>query len=350
MKKRHRVWLLCALAAGCASDGEPPETVCDPSTQACTLRHDFGAYALGAGVEIDGVCMSWTVGNEADLWVQAVRTENDGYFHHSNWFFVPESTLAEPDGHWDCWKVGFSEVDAAIAGGVLYAQSTQSRGEEQRFTTGAAVRIPARSRIVAYTHLLNAGAAAARTAMRLELDTVPRGEVTAELAPFRLNYNDLKIPPKTHAEFEGRCDVRATHATAVGGPFRLRLYYLLPHFHGLGTGFTLGVHGGAHDGETLFRLEAAYGDPLGHTFPEPVDLAALGADGLWFRCAYDNPRDAEVGYGIGDQEMCVMLGFSDSGMLFDGLVSSTETLEPSAKGVLGRGACAVVGIPYPLGG
>ena len=60
----------------------------------------------------------------------------------------------------------------------------------------------------------------------------------------------------------------------------------------------------------------------GKTFDPPLDLT--GATGFRYWCAYDNPRDEQVGWGIGDQEMCEVLGYADSGMLFDAWTARTQ--------------------------
>jgi hypothetical protein len=38
----------------------------------------------------------------------------------------------------------------------------------------------------------------------------------------------------------------------------------------------------------------------------------VGYTKLRYSCDYFNPRDATVAWGVGDQEMCVFLAFSDS--------------------------------------
>jgi hypothetical protein len=332
-----------ALAACGGGGGETPaaENV---------IEHDFGAYAIEAGGEIDGVCMSWTVGNDGEIWVNAVATENDGFFHHSNWFFVPEDVYDVADGHWNCWEQEFSEVDATLEGGVLYAQSTQTAKEEQRFLPGTAIRIPPRSRIIAYTHLLNPTAEEKHTAVRLRLETLPADEVDTVLTPFRFNYAALAIPPMATSEFSGSCNVRERFEPVMKRPLELKLHWVLPHFHSLGDAFRLALVGGERDGETIFELSEDYGDPLGHRFDEPLDVGATGADGLRFTCGYENPRNDEVGYGIGDQEMCVMLGFAESGFVFDGYVNTTDGVTQDEDGIArGEGACTVIGIPYEDG-
>src|SRR5262245_21719733 len=80
------------LASGCGSSESGP---CEGG---CTLDHDFGRQMITSGQEVDGLCQSWTLGNETELWVNKVVFTNDGGYHHSNWFFVPEGTYDVPDG------------------------------------------------------------------------------------------------------------------------------------------------------------------------------------------------------------------------------------------------------------
>src|SRR5215813_1287935 len=128
----------------------------DAASPSLTYQHDFGTQTLAAGQEHNALCQSWTLGNATDLWVNAVTLDTGGGYHHSNWFFVHDNVFDGPDGAWECDSRGFNEVAAAISGGVLYAQSTQVRHEVQQFPPGVAVMVPAHSRIVGSTHLLNA--------------------------------------------------------------------------------------------------------------------------------------------------------------------------------------------------
>src|SRR5262245_47569118 len=57
-------------------------------------HHDFDVYRLDPAEEIDGLCMSWTLGNETELWVNAVELETNGGYHHSNWLFAPDDQYA----------------------------------------------------------------------------------------------------------------------------------------------------------------------------------------------------------------------------------------------------------------
>ena len=155
--------------------------------------------------ETSNVCQSWVLGNEEPLYVTKVRQTNDGGWHHSNWFFVPEAAYppneaaegpdAQLEGTWRCSDRGFREYLAAAAGGVFFAQSTQALDELQAFPKGSALEIPPRSVIVGSTHLLNITAGPLETAMTMEVEAVPAEEVQIRLTPFSFAIGDLAIPP-----------------------------------------------------------------------------------------------------------------------------------------------------------
>ncbi len=322
-----------------------PDGVCTPLTGA-RLEHDFGEQTIAAGQEIGSLCQSWVLDNDEEIWVNAVEMDNDGGYHHSNWFFVPEDHNGWPTGPWlDCYGEGFHEIDAALAGGVLYAQSTQVRHELQKFQSGAAVHIPPRSRIITVTHLLNYNIEPITTGLRLALYTLPRAEVVKPLTPAQLIYGDLAIPGKSTSWFGSTCDLATTYGNLFeGAPLELKLHYVLPHYHGLGAGFDLTIVGGPKDGQAIVDLGAFSSDPFGFAFDPPIDLA--GATGLKFGCTFDNPRDAVVKWGIGDQEMCEALLFFESPMAFSAGVSQTnsETVEGDVK--VYSGPCGVAGFKF----
>ena len=312
----------------------------------------FGTIELDAGQELNGVCQSYNLNNPEELWVNAVEFRSQGFYHHSNWFFVPEGQNAYPDGVWqDCYDNGFHEIEAAVMGGVLYAQSTQVLREVQKFPEGAAVRIPPYSRIIGATHLLNVSFEATETTNDLVLYTIPTDEVQVKLTPFRLTYFALDIPPGGTSQFTGTCDVAESLEGLNQGPMEMKLYYALPHLHSLGTGFRLEVAGGEKDGEMIFEQEGYGSDPFGRVFDPPIDLT--GSNGLRFTCTYNNPREETVGWGIGDQEMCVMLGFAESPIAFDGSVNEGALTQPESgeagleiAPVQNSGPCVVNGFPF----
>lgn len=345
---------------GCRQDPTTFEETCFPCAEmempdesgACVridgtmLEHDFGSLTIEGGGEYNGVCQSWILNNPEELWVNAVEFSSQGFYHHSNWFFVPEGNHDYKDGNWyDCYNDGFEEITAALKGGVLFAQSTQVNREVQRFGKGVALRIPPYSRIIAATHLLNYTPNEVTTRLIMRLYTLDKGELEVKLTPFRLGYYPLDIPPNATSEFRTECNIDDAFLSADDKNLDMKVHYVLPHYHSLGADFRLGIHGGERDNETLFSLGAFGGDPFGKVFDPPVDLT--GAKGLEFSCTFSNPRDEAVGWGIGDQEMCLMLGFAESTVAFDGSVQETTLLGPDENGIVQHaGPCNVTGFKF----
>jgi hypothetical protein len=106
------------------------------------------------------------------------------------------------------------------------------------------------------------------------------------------------------SSFTAECDLETEYRRTMDTPLELTLYHMLPHYHGLGTWAELRLLGGPRDGELLHRHDG-FGEAFGHTFDPPVDIGATGATGLAYTCGFVNDRDAVVGWGNGDQEMCV---------------------------------------------
>src|SRR2546423_1276977 len=137
-----RAFVLLVVVAGCA--GDP----CDPTKQSCSYDKVVSTMTVPAGHEDEDTCQSWTLDNASELWVASITQPNDGAYHPANWFIVPDTTFVVPDGTWTCSSQDFMEVQAALLGGYLFAQSTQSHDETQTLPNGAAIRIPPHSRLI----------------------------------------------------------------------------------------------------------------------------------------------------------------------------------------------------------
>jgi hypothetical protein len=286
-------------AAGCGDEA------CDPMAEACTLERAVSTIEVPAGVEEEDTCQSWTLNNPTELWVTGITQQNDGAYHHANWFFVPDNEFDLPDGTWSCSEHEFSEVVAALLGGYLFALSTQSRTETQALPAGSAIRIPPYSRVIGASHLLNATDQPMQTTMHLAIHTVPPARVRAKLAPARIQYIDLKLDPMKRSSFTTECLFDAAHQQYVGAPLQWELHYTLAHYHDLGIYTQLEIAGGPRDGEVIMRHDG-YGENFGKAIDPPLDLGQIGARGVRFTCGFANPRPVPVGWGIGDQEMCVI--------------------------------------------
>lgn len=332
----------CDPAAGCV------EAPCDPLTEACVIEHAVSTIEVGAGVEDEDTCQSWTLDNPHELWVNGIGQSNDGAYHHANWFFVPDNLFDLPDGTWSCSENNFSELDAALLGGYLFALSTQSASEAQALPPGSAIRVPPYSRVIGSSHLLNTAASAVTTTMRVQLSTIPPSEVKAKMAPARIQYHDLQIDPMASSSFSTDCHFGETHENILGAPLDYELHYILGHYHALGSFLQLEIIGGSRDGEVLMRHEG-YGENFGLALDPPVDLGAAGATGLRFTCGYENPRSELVQWGIGDQEMCVVALQARTHLGWDGDVKrgDGEMVGMSPEGTVQYdGACTLLGFEW----
>mgnify|MGYP002885729487 CR=1 FL=1 len=277
-------------------------------------------------------CVTWTLNNEKSLYVNTVTLSNRGAFHHSNWFVVPEDMYSGPDGFFDCDDRGFDELSSAVSGAVLFAQSTQSILEAQDLPEGVVIKIPPRHRVVAGVHLLNLSSRSMTTSMRMTLDLLHPQDVRVVAAPFRLGYGDLHIPPGGQSRHTGECPMAENYEAAAGREFDMKLYYILPHYHALGDYFRLEVMGGPNDGMVIHEMVGFNAEANGRSFDPPIDLT--GADGLRLTCGYNNLTTEEVGWGIGDQEMCEFLGLADTGVMVDGWVRDHNFEGIEADGVI----------------
>jgi hypothetical protein len=330
------------------TDAAPTDAALDPDAarppvQRATLAHAFPPRALDA-FEETSPCVQWTLGNDQPLYVEKVTLATGGAFHHSNWFVVPETEFAGEDGFFRCRERGFDELKAALAGTVLFAQSTQSIFEEQRLGDGIVIKVPPRSKVISDVHLLNLSAGAVTTTLQMGLEVIHPRDVRKVVTPFRFSYLPLTIPPQRASRFTADCNLQFPYERITQQPFNLKLYYLLPHYHELGDWFDVTVKGGPLDGQSVMRVEQFNAEGNGKAFDPPLDLT--GAQGLAVTCGFDNPRPVEVGWGTGDQEMCVMLGFADGEVMLDASVVANSRLQREELGVAWyQGPCVVLTVP-----
>ncbi len=308
--------LVVAAACGGTNDGPAPD---EPHP------YSFGPFTVRADQEISDQCVQITLHNDTALFVNQVELQTGPGFHHSNWFFVPASDPATgtlgpfdgPDGTFTCRDRGFDQAVAALKGGVLFAQSTQSQHDIQTFPPGAVIQIPAHSKLVSTIHLLNTSDQAVTLNPVITLVPILESAVTIKLAGVSFEDHALGLPPNKQSKFTVDCDLqpqwdllRANGSVTAPAP-DFKLYYALAHYHALGTGMSIeALAADDTTSSTIFETSAQIGDALGGTLDPPFSMN--GNSHLRFSCDFYNNTANTVGWGIGDQEMCVFLAFSDS--------------------------------------
>jgi len=322
--------LSCLCLTGCSPQEGTPDI-------APTMTHSFESITVDVGKEISGVCQSWTLDNDEPLYVAKIRQRNDGAWHHSNWFFVPESEYPGPDGTWNCDDRGFHDVSAGLAGGAFFAQSTQTPQELQAFQEGAVLEIPPRHKIVGGVHLVNVSANTLDTALSFDIETVPEEDVRVRLRPIAFTNTALDIEPRAESRFGMTCD--------LGIHSDYNIYYVLAHFHEWGNYFRLSFVDDDGNDRTIFELNNSIGEPLGITLDPPIN--SQNASKLRVECGYINDTDESLTYGLAGHEMCVFLAYSDADLKIGASSGDNTPMGPNENGVyMNETACGgVLAVP-----
>ncbi|UCH28960.1 MAG: hypothetical protein JSV06_11895, partial [Myxococcales bacterium] len=266
---------------------------------------------------------------------------------HSNWYFVPEDTYQGPDGTWDCAERGFGDVSSALAGGVFFAQSTQTLDELQAFQEGAVLEIPPRHKIVGGVHLVNISASPLETALSFDIETVPEEDVEIRLRPISFTNTALDIEPRAESRFTMTCDLGKQFELYFGRPADYTIYYVLAHYHEWGNYFRLSFVDDDDTERTIFELANSVGEPLGTTIDPPI--SSEGAPLLRVECGYMNDTDRRLRYGLGGQEMCVFLAYTDADLIIGATSGANTPKGQNLDGIyMNETACGpILAVPAP---
>jgi len=324
-------WLApVALLLACGNDHGAPKPDSNGAVDwSQPQTYAFGPYMLQPEQEITTDCVQITLQNDSDIYINEVDFDAMGPgFHHSNWFWVPESTFpgpnwngtnsAQDDGTFNCNDRHFDQGVAGLFGGVLFAQSTQAQQESQQFPPGYAVKIPARSKLVSTIHLLNPGDNAITVTPSITLKPIPQSQLVKQLAGISFENHALALPPNMQSSFTVTCDMLGADQTPPQDwpTPTFKVYYALAHYHALGTGLTIEAIKPDTTSTTVYSTVNGIGDSLGAPIAPPFDFT--GYTKLRVTCDYYNSTASTVVWGNGSEEMCVFLAFSDSGYNFAG--------------------------------
>jgi hypothetical protein len=208
------------------------------------------------------------------------------------------------------------------------------------------VKIPPRHKVIAGVHLLNLGSTDLDSELRMALEIVHPRTVEVVVAPFRLTYRDLHIPAGKRSRFSGTCTFdKASTRRKAGVPLDLKLYHVLPHITTT-SAITSASRSSAAPATASRSTATRASTPTPTAAPSTRRSTSPAPTGLRFTCGYDNWRDKEIGYGIGDQEMCVMLGLADMRVMMNASVDSgTQLVGADGDTLLHEGPCSTIALP-----
>ena len=315
MKMPMRAFLgaVLVVVTACTGTDEPRVDPTAPRT------YEFGPFDIAAGQEVNGDCVQISLDNDDYFYVNAVELTTGPGFHHSNWFYVPNHVFEGEDGTFNCDARNFNEPAAAIFGGVLFAQSTQAPHEIQAFPPGVVIKVPPHSKIVAQVHLLNPTDAPVTVSPTIKITPIVETTVTTTLAGISFQNQALALPSNMSSRFTIECDLSEQHQFIFGRNPDFKIYYALAHYHELATRLVVEAVKPSGESAVIYSTEHNVGDVLGGPIDPLFDMT--GYTKLRMSCEYFNPRAEVVRWGVGDQEMCVFLAFSDSQYNFGGGVN-----------------------------
>lgn len=296
-----------------------------------TTTYEFGPFTVAPGEEIETDCIQISLNNTEPLYVNSVELTTGLGFHHSNWVWVPEHIFAGEDGTFNCNSRDYSEAVAAVFGGALFAQSTQAPHEVQAFPPGVVIKLPPKSKIISQLHLLNAGDVPIELSPDIKLTTIPESKVATVLASVVFQNHALALPPMKDSRFTLECDIATKHRELLGRDPDFKIYYALAHYHDLGKALAIEAVRDDGSSQVVYSTANNVGDLLGGPIDPQFDMT--GFSKLRFYCDFYNPRSETVGWGIGDQEMCVYLAFSDS--TYNWLGGANDEVPPENETVVG---------------
>jgi hypothetical protein len=292
------------LGFACGSDDPPPVTGNGSQT------FEIGTITLPAHTEDLSQCVALTLHNTEEVYVNEVELTTGPGFHHSNWLWVPDHLFPGTDGVFPCKDRSYDQTAAGIAGGVFFAQSTQSTHEVQQFPDGVALKLPVGAKIVAQIHLLNSGDDALELTPTIGYKTIPLADVTTKLASVTFEYHPLALPAQKQSRFTVECDIGPRHQELFGTSPDFNVYYALAHYHEWGTRLLLEAVAPDGAAATIYSTESNVGDVLGGMITPPFSMA--GYSKLRLTCDYYNDTTQTLRYGNGTGEMCIFNAFSDS--------------------------------------
>jgi len=301
--------------------------VCACSDPYAVQTYEFGPYSIHPDEDITDQCVQITLHNEEPVYVNAVELTTGPGFHHSNWFYVPEHVFPGEDGTYTCDDRSFNLGTAAIYGGVLFAQSTQSTHEIQSFPPGLAIKLPPKSKLVSQIHLFNRGDDTLQVAPTIAITPLDPKDVTTTLAGVSFEYHPLSLPPRMQSRFSVDCDIAELHQMNLGTEPNFHLFYALAHYHAMGTQLSFEALTADGRATTIYSTQGKVGDALGGRLDPPFDMT--GYTRMRLTCDYYNNTDATVYYGNGAGEMCVFLAFSDSPRNWAGGSLDMDNPDPS---------------------
>ncbi len=277
-------------------------------------------------------CHSWPIPNLNNTWVYTAELHTSPGLHHANLYAlkIDETEGAQPypkcRGRADVTI--FGQINTILSGAdtsdlfipnVLFANSTQVLNTERyALPDGYAYEVGGGLEVMTDVHIQNTTPDRLRVEAAWDFYTMPLDLVTHPSGIFVYFWLDFLLPPRGSKTLTTTCNWAGGEVASI-----------MPHTHQWATGFTaefgssmmdFGSNNGeeynqpAHDGwmETLETPYSRKGTGLADSDIETYDPAIVteNMNAVRFSCEFDNTTDHDMCFGIGENEMCFLFGYT----------------------------------------
>jgi hypothetical protein len=280
------------------SFGDGPSQLDLPEPPKAGFRLVMTPVELDPGEE-QTFCVAWPFPAQKRDLVYAAKIYTSGGLHHSNVY----SSVIDPqlgNNPYPGCHPGADDVFAQIGEGipdVLFANSTQVQGAETLlFPAGMAYRLHLDREVVANVHLLNTTPEPITAEVVYDFYTMPEDALEEELVPLVLDNEVIDVPAMQTGTSEADCPV-----------WNGSIVSLMPHNHEFTDRFLVETIDANEQSTVIYEKTGFDTDTDIAVFDEPISLDSV--DRLRFSCRYVNTKSEPLGYGLGDQEMCILFGY-----------------------------------------
>ncbi len=271
-------------------------------------------------------CHSWQLPDLTHRWIYTAELHSSPGMHHANLYGLKPDEVGGPQPSPGCRGRAdgqiFGQLQVVFTGGdtsnliaptVLFANSTQVLGGERYgLAEGYAFKIEEGFEVMTDIHLQNTTPDELRVEAAWDFYTMPESEVVNPSKMFVYIFFDFLIPPRSQKTLTAECNWAGGEVAAI-----------MPHTHQWATGFNVEFGtakmrdyddmpeiGGWEN--TLVKPYDRQGTGLSdsdiQTYDPPVNTD--GADSVRFECHFDNTTDHDMCFGIGENEMCFLFGYT----------------------------------------
>ena len=271
-------------------------------------------------------CHSWQLPDITHRWVYTAELHASPGLHHANLYGLAPDPEKGPQPSPGCRGRAdgqiFGQIQTVITGAdtsdvivptVLFANSTQViGGERYALAPGYAYELEPGIEVMTDVHIQNTTPDELRVEAAWDFYTMPASEVTSPSAMFVYIFLDFLLPARAAKTITAECNWSGGDVAAI-----------MPHTHQWATGFNVDFGtakmreyddmpevGGWE--ETLVRPYERAGTGLADSDIETYDPPVVTADAnaVRFECQFDNTTDHDMCFGIGENEMCFLFGYT----------------------------------------